>query len=84
MDLGETRIVRPWGSLGSRYAVGPAGIRNYRLAWISAFVAVVSIPLHALGLMPTWSWLVFFLAVLLVTAGFTWNTTRLGRKLPDA
>jgi hypothetical protein len=80
----ETRIVRPWGVLGSRYEVGPGGIRSYRLAWIAALLAVASIPLHAIGLLPTVTWLVYFLAVLALTAGFTWNTTRLGRKLPDA
>ena len=79
-----TRIVRPWGALGSRYEVGSDGLRSYRLAWIAALLAVVSIPLNALGLLPTLTWLVCFLAVLALTAGFTWNTTRLGRKLPDA
>jgi hypothetical protein len=83
MDDRATRIVRPWGVLGRRYAVGPSGVLYYRLAWVIAVLGVASIPLHALGLLPTIAWLAFFLSAMASTAWFTWLTTRHGRRLPD-
>ena len=60
MDQDETRILRPWGRRGSRYEMDAAGIFYYRLAWAAAALAVVSIPLHAMGLLPTATWLTVF------------------------
>jgi hypothetical protein len=83
MDQDEKRILRPWGRRGSRYEVDAAGIFYYRLAWITAALAVSSIPLHAMGVLPTATWLAAFTSAMALTAGFTWNTTRHGHKVPD-
>jgi hypothetical protein len=83
MNETEIRIVRPWGRRGSRYEVDAAGIFYYRLAWAAAALSVASIPLHAMGLLPIFTWLAIFPSALALTACFTWNATRHGRKLPD-
>ena len=83
MDQEETRILRPWGRRGSRYEIDAAGIFYDRLAWAAAGLGVTSIPLHAMGLLPIFTWLAVFPSTMALTACFTWITTRHGRKLPD-
>ena len=83
MDSDTIRIVRPWGRLGRRYEVGTGGFRYYCFAWIASLTGIASIPLHALGVLPTSIWLTFFLVAFALTNYLTWQTTRHGRKIPE-
>ena len=83
MDSDSTRIVRPWGRFGNRYEVGAWGFRYYCLAWIVSVLGVLCLAAHALHVGPDTPWITLFLLALAITAYFTWQTTRHGRKLAD-
>lgn len=76
-----TRIIRPWGRLGSRYQVSLRGFHYYRLAWIASFASLLGILMQALGLVSIRTGLALFLGALAICCHFTRQATRHGRKI---
>ena len=76
-----TRIIRPWGRLGSRYEVSQHGLQYYYLAWIASLASLACILMLSVGLVSIHMGIGLFLASLANCCHFTWQATRHGRKL---
>ena len=78
----ETKIVRPFGRLGSRYIVNATGYMYYRLALVVVGLGICVPPIF---LSPfSNSRIVVHLSFLAGVSALVWLTVRNGKKIDDA
>jgi hypothetical protein len=76
-----SRVVRPFGLLGSEYEVDDAGYRRFNAASGLVIVLAVLQLLHLAPGLPKWAYLSLMAAAIVAIAGLCWRVVRDGRKL---